>query len=217
MAYGQIDPARLEGDALRRWYVRSPADVEEERRSAAAQRYDQFFSGGDAPAHEGQRERLVLEPSNGDFSGAGWPRGSEGHWRAPKDDAVARGRPGARHLAASSSASQASSHETPGSCVNCHGHIPLPPLPPPFGPFPWPIGPFPSFRNIPGARPERPDRDRKQCEIQAQNDDRICGSQPRPEDVAVCRASASERRARCQKSGEVGTPPLDTAKRIRGW
>ena len=31
MAYGQIDPARLQGEALRRWYLRSPAEVEEER------------------------------------------------------------------------------------------------------------------------------------------------------------------------------------------
>ena len=30
MAYGQIDPARLNGDALTQWYLRSPADIEEE-------------------------------------------------------------------------------------------------------------------------------------------------------------------------------------------
>ncbi len=34
MAYGQIDPARLDGDALTRWYLRSPADIEEERQAA---------------------------------------------------------------------------------------------------------------------------------------------------------------------------------------
>jgi len=43
MAYGQIDPARLEGDDLTRWYLRSPTDVEEERRAAAAGRYADFF------------------------------------------------------------------------------------------------------------------------------------------------------------------------------
>jgi hypothetical protein len=32
MAFGQIDPARLEGDALTRWCLRSPADIEEEKR-----------------------------------------------------------------------------------------------------------------------------------------------------------------------------------------
>lgn len=44
MALGQIDPARLEGEALRRWYLRSPADVEEERRERFARSYKTFFS-----------------------------------------------------------------------------------------------------------------------------------------------------------------------------
>jgi len=47
MAYGQIDPARLDGDALTRWYLRSPADIEQERQVSAAQRYADFF--GDQP------------------------------------------------------------------------------------------------------------------------------------------------------------------------
>lgn len=45
MAYGQIDPARLEGDALTRWYLRSPDNIEQERQEAAAQRYQDFFGG----------------------------------------------------------------------------------------------------------------------------------------------------------------------------
>jgi len=47
MAYGQIDPARLEGDALTQWYLRSPDDIEQERQEAAAQRYRDFFGAGD--------------------------------------------------------------------------------------------------------------------------------------------------------------------------
>lgn len=43
MALGQIDPARLQGDALTQWYVRSPDDIEQERQEAAAQRYRGFF------------------------------------------------------------------------------------------------------------------------------------------------------------------------------
>jgi len=43
MAYSQIDPSRLEGDDLRRWYMRSPAEIEEERQQAADQRYQDFF------------------------------------------------------------------------------------------------------------------------------------------------------------------------------
>lgn len=45
MADRQIDPARLQGEALRRWYLRSPQELEEERRAAAAQRYEDFFGG----------------------------------------------------------------------------------------------------------------------------------------------------------------------------
>lgn len=44
MAYGQIDPARLHGDALTQWYLRSPSDIEEEKRQAPSRAYDAFFS-----------------------------------------------------------------------------------------------------------------------------------------------------------------------------
>ena len=47
MAFGQIDPARLDGDALRGWYLRTPADIEQERQQAAAQRYRDFFGSSD--------------------------------------------------------------------------------------------------------------------------------------------------------------------------
>jgi hypothetical protein len=30
MAIGQISPAHLEGEALRRWYLRSPNEIEQE-------------------------------------------------------------------------------------------------------------------------------------------------------------------------------------------
>ena len=40
------DPASLQGDALTQWYLRSPADVERQRQTAAAQRYQHFFHGG---------------------------------------------------------------------------------------------------------------------------------------------------------------------------
>lgn len=43
MAEGLTDPARLNGEALRRWYLRSPADVEREREAVAAGRYASFF------------------------------------------------------------------------------------------------------------------------------------------------------------------------------
>jgi hypothetical protein len=181
MAYGQIDPARLEGEALRRWYLRSPADIENERQDAAAQRYDTFFSRS-----------------------------------GPSLDAASRPQDATRsQKAPASEARQVAPHAADENCVGCHGRLPRPPLPPPFGTFPFPSGPL--FRDVPNSPPGAGGSDRKQCEIQAQSDDRICGSQPRPKDIAICRASASRRRAHCQRSGEVGFPSLDTAGRIGGW
>lgn len=40
-----IDPATLQGDALRRWYLRSPTDIEQERQAAATRRYQEYFGG----------------------------------------------------------------------------------------------------------------------------------------------------------------------------
>lgn len=220
MAFGQIDPARLEGEALRRWYLRSPTEIEEERKSAAAASYDQFFSPRAPVAKVGQRERLTLEPSTDDLSGPRRRGGFAGLEPSSKDVSWSD-QAAAQHAAANRSASGASSHETPESCATCHGRVPPPrlpplPLPPPFGPFPWPIGPFPSFRDIPGARPERPDRDRKQCEMQEQRDRQICNQQPTDEAKAVCNGTASERRVHCNSTGEVGEPNLFTARRNDG-
>ncbi|MEO8115175.1 MAG: HNH endonuclease signature motif containing protein [Phenylobacterium sp.] len=38
-----IDPASLQGDALTRWYQRSPWEIEQERQAAEARRHDDFF------------------------------------------------------------------------------------------------------------------------------------------------------------------------------
>jgi hypothetical protein len=56
MAFGQIDPARLQGDALTQWYLRSPDDIEQERQEAASERYRAFFGGGIDPG-------IGLQPS----------------------------------------------------------------------------------------------------------------------------------------------------------
>jgi hypothetical protein len=42
---GSIDVGSLEGDALTRWYLRSPAEIEQEHQDAAAKRYQDFFYG----------------------------------------------------------------------------------------------------------------------------------------------------------------------------
>jgi hypothetical protein len=45
MPTGQIDPARLEGEELGRWYLRSPRQIEEEREAAAAKKRAEFYGG----------------------------------------------------------------------------------------------------------------------------------------------------------------------------
>eukprot|EP01041_Mallomonas_annulata_P026928 gene26928-48386_t len=41
----RVDPARLEGDALSRWYRRSPQEIERERELRARRQYDAYFGG----------------------------------------------------------------------------------------------------------------------------------------------------------------------------
>lgn len=45
MSESWTDPGSLEGDELTRWFLRSPADIEQERQAAAAKRYQDFFYG----------------------------------------------------------------------------------------------------------------------------------------------------------------------------
>jgi hypothetical protein len=51
MPDGSIDPGSLEGDELTRWYLRSPAEIEQERQAAAAKRYQDFFFYGPSGAN----------------------------------------------------------------------------------------------------------------------------------------------------------------------
>ncbi len=44
-----IDPASLTGEALVKWFQRSPAEVEQERQTAAANRYQTSFYGSQTP------------------------------------------------------------------------------------------------------------------------------------------------------------------------
>lgn len=52
MADSRADPARLEGEALRRWYLRTPQEIEEEKRRADAEKHAQFV----ASIHQQERE-----------------------------------------------------------------------------------------------------------------------------------------------------------------
>lgn len=45
MPLRDVSPDELEGEALRRWYLTSPEEADEERQAAATARYDAFFGG----------------------------------------------------------------------------------------------------------------------------------------------------------------------------
>jgi hypothetical protein len=218
MAYGQVDPARLQGGALSRWYLRSPADIEQERQERAAKAHEDFFasSGPGLPAISPMQDGAA----NGD--GVVWPSADQNYGpeeTAPQGNAERRDAQepyqvtlqptdqGAQRIQVASS---------PWSCPTCHGVVPPPSsLPPPTLPFPW--SGISMFRDGSASPPPQssPD-DRKQCDIQDRNDRRICGRQPLPEDKAKCHASASVRWKNCLRTGDLNDPPLDTAKRLRG-
>jgi hypothetical protein len=213
MAYGQIDPARLDGDALRTWYLRSPADIEDERRRAADVRYDAFFRPAEGPSED------QATSTDGDDSvspapdGVLWSQVADNRWRGERMPSG-----GFAALGASGSGAGTAASAKLGTCISCHGYVPpTPPIPPPFGPFPWPIGPFPAFRDLPGGAPSAPERgDRKQCEMQENSDRGICAQQPTEDSKAVCYSRIALRKEHCNDTGIIGEPSLFTAYRKNG-
>lgn len=206
MALGQIDPARLQGEALRRWYLRSPAQIEEERRQAAQQAHDAFFN---SPEHAKAHPRAGDEEP--DETGGGpthWRSPSQVGARQPTLDAAQSGpapaptgRPtGGYQLVA---ASWAPSRDW--ICRGCHGGSVLPP-PTPFTP-PRDSGGAPPYRGGDGSSGKNP----KQCVVQYENDSNICRWVPGVDARRRCWESAAKREAHCnQTKGEVGYPDLIT-------
>lgn len=93
----QIDPGSLQGDALTQWYLRSPADIEDERQAAAARRYQEFFGtypGGDPdPGFDRELEAPAQDVDPGfsrGFGAAGtdvdpgfnWVQAGPNRWRS---------------------------------------------------------------------------------------------------------------------------------------
>jgi len=203
MAFGQIDPARLQSEALKRWYLRSPAEIEEEREQKAASTYDAFFAPGrptwllnNRPQMRGHRAitpgalgsslMAVLGEANAD------PLSSSGH----------------HHLTAASPRGFWD-YWSPRGCQNCHGHTPDT-LPPIGGYSPFPPGCSPRTGNgSSGSQPGR--RDKKECDQQLKSDSQICGRLQDPRHVAICRGTASDRYAHCLRpDGTIGFPHLET-------
>jgi mono/diheme cytochrome c family protein len=219
MAFGQIDPARLEGDALRRWYLRSPQEIEEERKAKTARAYDAFFSLSnrdqqrklESPA---KADGIIAAQSRGVGQGAEVPvrRAGEATW-AQERSAAPRDLLGQGYKVAAASPRGLWDYWSPQGCSSCHGYTPDT-LPPVGGRSPSPTDSSPGLGGSGRSNPGR--RQPKQCDLQYESDSRICGRQPSPQDIAICRASASERLGYCiRTNGEVGQPPLDTARRFR--
>jgi hypothetical protein len=207
MAFGQIDPARLEGDALRRWYLRSPDEIEEERRKKTEQSYNAFYNG-----LEGLREPEL----GSEYADTNTTEPPQQHRSA-----------GYRIAANTASPPPAAQGQFPKPqarpkvCDTCHDVLPPlwpnPWLPPPIGTFPVPPGVLPSFRRGSSGGASSPDGGKKECEIQERRDRAICARQPEQLDKALCYESAFKRRAYCdRRDGTIGHPALDTRKRLQG-
>jgi hypothetical protein len=201
MAYGQIDPARLDGDALTRWYLRSPADIEEERQAAAAQRYDNFFgNAGQPPDEDDSTSADQYSPdSDGARLGQGGLRAGYG---GSLDDGVYR--PG------QDDAQMTPAADTAWNCPTCHGRLPLPVplLPPQLQPL------QPLFRDIPpssGGASGRKWSDKPQCDQQFEVDREICQRAKSYQ----CWENQNKRLAHCSPTGEVGIPKLGFGPRGR--
>lgn len=207
---------------LTRWYLRSPADIEDERRQRAEQAYNAFF---------GQRGDTPSDPTADDGDDAPspdptrptWTQVGPSRWRS---DASSPDHPrqvtdastdGSYQLAAATSPSFWD-YWSPQGCASCHGYTPGT-LPPIGGQSPRP--PTYSPRSGGGAgsggSSGQPRQRYPQCEMQERQDRRICAQQPNERAKAVCNASATDRRSWCDNhEGEIGTPDLKTAYRKDG-
>ncbi len=199
MAQSHIDPARLEGAALKRWYLRSPTDIDQERRQAAAQRYRDFFRGAEASNDDGVRDSTLATATSSNRIGIGYGAPQSGQYRTSPASPPTEGAGGNFQLTAAWPPS-------PNSiCQACHGPSVLPPPPPVlYRPPRSPGGNPPS----PGGG-ESSGQNPKQCAVQYENDASICRWVPGMDARRRCWESATRREAHCiQTKGEVGFPDL---------
>jgi hypothetical protein len=206
------DSARLSGEALRRWYARSSAEVERERQNQIELERRRFFG---APTEQPYRPTRAVSSSDRPVAllfEAASP--ATGQTLEPSIPARLRNFVPAERLVARQLESQP--RASVGSCVNCHGHAPLP-LPPPFGALPFlpplfRVGPSPfplEFRSRSKQEDESSSlrekwSERPQCNQQFEADRIICQRAKSP----TCWENQTKRLGHCDITGEVGTPPL---------
>lgn len=206
MAFGQIDPARLDGDALRRWYLRSPAEIEVERRQAADRAYQAFFSPRDVDA-------ATAIPSGADRHSAGWPQVGGNGWRAypsssgREEHFKSSQRGPETYQLAAASPSDFWEDWTPCTSGQCHrGRLPPPPYEENF-PFPPTYSPRSgggSGGSDGSARPRGEWSERPQCNQQFEADREVC---QKARDYR-CWRNQNRRLSHCSLEGEVGIPRL---------
>ena len=207
MAFSPVDPARLQGEALSRWYLRSPDEIEQERQAVQTQKYNAFFGRTepmDPPTSSPTPAYQHSSPTPG--SGPIWEGDNRRRGRNQSAyGSAATPQSGQFQLAAASRPAEA-----PGivNCPTCHGRAP------PLLPFPFPFLPGGAFFRKTPSTPSgggSPRRRFPQCDVQYETDSEACGGLPTPAARGKCWESASERRAYClNHDGEVGWPRLQT-------
>jgi hypothetical protein len=65
MARTKVDPAKLEGEALERWYRRTPEELEEERLLAQQEQHEEFFGSSGSEADDEQGLETERPSENG--------------------------------------------------------------------------------------------------------------------------------------------------------
>lgn len=219
MAYSPVDPMSLQGETLRRWYLRSPDEVERERQTAQAQKYEAFFGGGQPASQALRSENHPLPPAGAAFQASPpqplWVATGPNRWSSRPASSPSFS--SANNLRSARASFQASSckgscqEASPnrGICAACHGPAIPPPPPVMANPPDWP-----RWTPGPNMTPRKPSKPHpSQCAQQNMNDSRICSREVGAWQ-SVCLRSAADREAHCIASdGEVGWPPLQTHHR----
>ena len=217
MAFGQINPARLEGEALRRWYQRSPGEIEEERRRANDYAYDAFFF----PKRDQRPDAVAQDASQAGGESADdalvWNQVGEGRWRAARarQDPLeaAGGHPASgpvRQLAQRRPPTDFWDDWTPCNTLGCHGRPARPASPPDGGRSPLPPTYLPwsgdgagGSGDSAGSRGEWSDR--PQCNQQFEADRAVCQTAKHHK----CWENQNKRLSHCSLTGHVGIPSLE--------
>lgn len=215
MAFSQIDPARLRGDALRQWYLRSPADVEEEKRQAASSAYHAFFSNPEDSQSDRGPEAAPIPARVSNDAGTSDAGISDADviWRQIDPNRYRSERASAQISSADTRGVQLAAANFPAwgrwpinGCFNCHDTR-TGDLLPGSGPTPRPPTFSPRYGGSGGggSSSRRGEwSDKPQCNQQFEADRKICRKAKSP----MCWTNQTRRLGHCDATGEVGTPAL---------